>query len=202
MAQGALRVIAGKWKGSRLARPSESTTRPMTDRVRESVFNILGSHWGEPGRLPPLRVADLFAGSGSLGFEALSRGVASCDFFEGHGAAAAVLRGNLIRLRAGAEARLVAVNVWRWTPSPGAHGPYGLVFLDPPFRDSRDLTRKSPVGGLLRKLARVTEEDAILVFHHERSQRCPADAHALWREEDRREFGSHAVTFLHRTTKP
>ncbi|MCH7814456.1 MAG: RsmD family RNA methyltransferase [Planctomycetes bacterium] len=77
-----MRIIAGRWRSRRIAAPPSRTTRPFPDRIKEAVFDILGARWGSPGTVPPLWVADLFAGSGSLGLEAVSRGARGCVFVE------------------------------------------------------------------------------------------------------------------------
>ena len=77
-----MRIIGGKWRSRRLSFPRWGRTRPMPDRIRESIFDILASRFGLCGTLPSLKVADLFAGSGSMGWEAVSRGASGCDFIE------------------------------------------------------------------------------------------------------------------------
>ena len=96
-----MRIIAGKWRGIRLLPPPGTQTRPILDHVKEAVFNILGAKLAEPGRIPPCRVLDLFAGTGSLGLEALSRGASFCTFVEKHHAAAGRLHENLQKVKAG-----------------------------------------------------------------------------------------------------
>ena len=105
-----MRIIGGKWRSRRIEFPSDPGTRPMPDRMREAVFDILVSRFGCPGGLPPIDVVDLFAGSGSLGLEAISRGAAACDFVERRKPALAVLRRNLVQLESGATCRIVAGN--------------------------------------------------------------------------------------------
>src|SRR5262249_15359418 len=90
-----MRIIAGEWRGRRVEAPSGSNTRPTGDRVRETLFSMLASRIGS---FEDLRVADLFAGSGALGFEALSRGAASATFVESDPVAAAAIRRNADQL--------------------------------------------------------------------------------------------------------
>src|SRR3954462_10245337 len=96
-----MRIIAGTWRGRPLAAPTGSSTRPTADRVRETLFSMLASRLGS---FEDLRVADLFAGSGALGFEALSRGAASATFVERDAAATAIIKRNATKL--GAEDRV------------------------------------------------------------------------------------------------
>src|SRR5215204_512227 len=127
-----MRVIAGAYGGRRLQAPPGTDTRPTADRVREALFSILGA------RVEGARVLDLFAGSGALGLEALSRGAAQVTFVESAPAALAALRANLAALGAGAE--VVRADALRWlhAASRGARQ-YDLVFLDPPYRRAAEL---------------------------------------------------------------
>ncbi len=122
-----MRVIAGQWRGRRLLAPKGEATRPTADRTREALFSMLTSRLGS---FEGLSVADLFAGSGALGLEALSRGAASCLFVEQDPAALDALRANIAALGAsGAEVR--ATSVLALSPAPR---PYDLLLLDPPYR--------------------------------------------------------------------
>ena len=121
-----MRIVAGEWRGRRLVAPPGRTTRPTSDRVREAVFNILGPLDGE-------RVLDLYAGSGALGLEALSRGAGEATLVERDRAALTALRANVEAL--GADASVIAGDVAAFLDSAaGAGGHYDLVFLDPPYR--------------------------------------------------------------------
>jgi len=121
-----VRIVAGAWRGRPLAVPAGQTTRPTADRVREALFSMLASRLGS---FEGLAVADLFAGSGALGLEALSRGAATCLFVEQDRAALDVLRANVAKLGAGgAEVR--AGSVLALGP---AAAPYDLLLLDPPY---------------------------------------------------------------------
>jgi 16S rRNA (guanine966-N2)-methyltransferase len=118
----ALRVVAGEHRGRRLQMPVGEATRPTKDRVREAVFSILGDIAG-------LRVLDLFAGSGALGIEALSRGAGSAVFVDDDAAAADVVRANLATL--GLEATVVRRDAIGFLGAGDAL--YDLVFCDPPY---------------------------------------------------------------------
>jgi 16S rRNA (guanine966-N2)-methyltransferase len=120
-----MRIIAGQWRGRTLLAPAGEATRPTADRTREALFSMLTSRLGS---FEALRVADLFAGTGALGLEALSRGAGSCVFVERDPAALAALKANIARLgAAGAEVRAVAAE--RFTG-----GPFDVVLVDPPYR--------------------------------------------------------------------
>jgi 16S rRNA (guanine966-N2)-methyltransferase len=128
-----LRVVAGSFKGRRLTAPRGSRTRPTADRVREALFSMLGDVSG-------LRVLDLFAGSGALGIEALSRGAAEATFVDSAPAAIRAVRANLEALGAEAEVRRADARRFLGSASVGARQ-YDLVFLDPPYRLAAALGR-------------------------------------------------------------
>ena len=119
-----MRIIAGAWRGRKLVAPAGLATRPTSDRAREAIFSMLASRVGS---FEGLRVADLFAGSGALGLEALSRGAAFCVFVDNDRAAADAIRANIAAL--GASGELL--------PGGAEHvrmpGPLDLAFLDPPY---------------------------------------------------------------------
>jgi 16S rRNA (guanine966-N2)-methyltransferase len=123
-----MRLVAGRFKGRVLAAPEGMTTRPTADRVRESLFNILAH--GEP-ELRGARVADVFAGSGALGLEALSRGAAHVSFFENAPSAQAVIAGNLKKLGCEGEATLIRQDALK---PPKAPAPCRFLLLDPPYK--------------------------------------------------------------------
>lgn len=120
-----MRIIAGQWRGRPLAAPKGDATRPTADRTREALFSMLASRVGS---FEDLAVADLFAGSGALGFEALSRGAASCLFVEQDRAALDALRANADKL--GVRADIRATSVLALGPAPS---PMDLILMDPPY---------------------------------------------------------------------
>jgi 16S rRNA (guanine966-N2)-methyltransferase len=122
-----MRVIAGRYGGRRLQAPPGEATRPTSDRVREALFSVLGD------RVDGARVLDLFAGSGALGIEALSRGAAEATFVDSAAAAIRAVRANLEALGADAEVRRADVRRFLGGASAAARQ-YDLVFLDPPYR--------------------------------------------------------------------
>lgn len=120
-----MRIVAGQWRGRPLKAPAGSDTRPSSDRAREALFSMLTSRLGS---FEGLAVVDLFAGTGALGLEALSRGAASCTFVEQDKPALDVLRANIASLSAVADVRAQAVN----TLGPSRQA-YDLMLLDPPY---------------------------------------------------------------------
>jgi 16S rRNA (guanine966-N2)-methyltransferase len=120
-----MRIIAGAWRGRRLEAPPGQATRPTSDRAREGLFSMLQSRLGS---FEGLAVADLFAGTGALGLEALSRGAAHCTFVETDPAALAALKRNLATLGATDRADVRPQDATRI-----AGGPWHLALLDPPY---------------------------------------------------------------------
>jgi 16S rRNA (guanine966-N2)-methyltransferase len=120
-----MRIIAGAWRGRPIEAPSGTATRPTSDRAREGLFSMLASRLGS---FEELQVADLFAGTGSFGLEALSRGAAHCTFVESDRAALEALRRNVAKLGAADRADIRAQDATRF-----AGGPFDLVLLDPPY---------------------------------------------------------------------
>lgn len=118
-----MRIIAGTWRGRPISAPMGGTTRPTTDRVREALFSMLASRIGT---FEGLKVVDLFAGSGALGLEALSRGAAHCTFVERDPSAVAALRMNIAKLKADADIRAQGIESFMG-------GPYDLAFADAPY---------------------------------------------------------------------
>ncbi len=122
-----LRIISGQWRGRKLGTPEGDTTRPTSDRTRETLFSMLVSRLGS---FEGLRFADLFAGSGALGLEALSRGAESCLFAEMDPAALRALRANIAHLQAQGQCDIRAGSVMALAPAKQA---YDVVLLDPPY---------------------------------------------------------------------
>ena len=142
-----MRVVAGDFKGRRLHGPRGSRTRPTADRVREALFSMLGDVSGA-------RVLDLYAGSGALGIEALSRGATSAVFVERDPQAVGAIERNLAAV--GVEAVVVRQDALRWLAR--AEGPFDLVFCDPPYDSASRLA-----GPLAERLPALTPDDARIV---------------------------------------
>lgn len=155
-----MRIVGGKFRGREIKGPTDSATRPTSDRVRESIFNIL-AHGIADFALEDVRVMDLFAGTGALGLEALSRGAKFCLFVEEDSSARGVIRSN-----ADSCGVIGQCKIWRRDATdlgPSApQSPYGLVFADPPY--GKGLGEKALVslveGGWLAPQAIVVLEEA------------------------------------------
>jgi 16S rRNA (guanine966-N2)-methyltransferase len=166
-----VRVIAGRHGGRRLAAPAGAATRPTSDRVREALFSILGAE------VAGARVLDLFAGSGALGIEALSRGAARAEFVDAAPAALRAIRANLEQLGIDAPVhRADALRFLRTASGDGAQ--YDLVFLDPPYRLAERLAQ-----GLADSLPAVLAPGAVVVTESDR--RAPLALGLALRDERR-----------------
>jgi 16S rRNA (guanine966-N2)-methyltransferase len=125
-----MRIIGGKWRGRRLAAPPGSGTRPTADRVRQALFDmLLHAPWAGRDLLHEAQVLDVFAGTGALGLEALSRGAAHATFIENEPAALTALRANIAAMNAQSACHILPVDALRAGPGSAAD----LVFLDPPY---------------------------------------------------------------------
>ncbi|HEY8171078.1 MAG TPA: 16S rRNA (guanine(966)-N(2))-methyltransferase RsmD [Candidatus Limnocylindria bacterium] len=174
-----MRVIAGIAGGTPLVAPRGRVTRPITDRVKETLFAILAE------RTLDAAVVDLFAGTGAIGIEALSRGARSADFVERDRAAIASLRANLERTHLVEHAHVHALDVERFLA--GGFGPWDIAFLDPPY-EVRDIV--APVRGLVPRL----RPGALVVIKHFWRTELP-EVSGLARVRERR-FGETALSFL------
>ena len=148
-----MRVVAGVYGGRKLVAPPGSETRPTSDRVREALFSVLGPCVADA------RVLDLFAGSGALGIEALSRGAASAVFVDSSRKAITAVRANLEALGIDADVRPIAARAALRAASARREA-YDLVFLDPPYRLAAELGRELSEGltAVLAPGARVVTE--------------------------------------------
>ena len=156
-----MRIVAGEWRRRQLRAPTGDTTRPSADRTRETLFAMLTSRLGT---FEGLRVADLFAGSGALGLEALSRGAETCLFVEQDAAAIRALRANIAALRAQPRCEVRAGSVLQLGP---AREPMDLILLDPPYHTGAGevaLDRLARLGwiGEATWLALETAEDEVV----------------------------------------
>jgi 16S rRNA (guanine966-N2)-methyltransferase len=163
-----LRVIAGEARGVPLVAPKGTATRPTSDLLKGAIFNVLGER-GSRGR-----VLDLFAGSGALGIEALSRGADGCDFVESSRAACLAIEANLAKTKLTGWARVHCEPVQRWiaqvASTAGTALPYDLILADPPYiLEGQD--------ELLQELAAsraVGEQTALVLEHSSRRRPLPA----------------------------
>lgn len=186
-----MRIISGRFRGRQLAAPAGPATRPTADRARQGLFNMLDHAAWSPG-LRGVRVLDLFAGSGALGLEALSRGAGSCVFVEHDRGALAVLRANIAGCPLGAGIAVVqARDACSPLRLPAGTGPVDLVLADPPYRQ----------GLAIRALAGLHPSDlaagAIAVI--EEASDHPPEACPGWTPLAHRRYGAATFHVLART---
>ncbi|MFH0903293.1 MAG: 16S rRNA (guanine(966)-N(2))-methyltransferase RsmD [Pseudomonadota bacterium] len=181
-----MRIIGGEARGHRLRAPCGHATRPTSDRVREAIFDIIGP--------PPAQAAvlDLFAGSGAMGLEALSRGADRAVFVEKDQAALHVLHANIASLGLGDRTRVM--------PSPAGsslrrlhredHG-FAWIFVDPPYAGSEGPATLALLGDPFRSLC---VEGALVVLEHDQ-RRPPAQEYGVLSLVDQRRYGDTGVSF-------
>ncbi len=178
---GTLTITGGTLRSRRVPAPAGRGTRPTPARVKEALFSILGA------RVVDARVLDLFAGSGALGFEALSRGAAEVTFVERHRPTAGALRGAACELGVDAQVQVIAAPVERAVRT--VCGRYDLVFADPPY------VQPYPAAALRALRDRFAiDERTTVVYEHSSRAAPPADA--LMQAERSERYGEVAVTFL------
>jgi 16S rRNA (guanine966-N2)-methyltransferase len=184
-----MRIVGGDFRGRPLAAPRDQSIRPTTDRTREAVFNVLAHRFGD--RLSGARVLDLFAGTGALGLEALSRGAAHCLFIEESAEGRGLIRTNVEAFDLQGRTKIFR----RDATSLGAAGtiaPFGLVFADPPYGrglGEAALASARTGGWLLPSALCVVEEASLAGF----------SAGPGFRILDERGYGDSVVRFIEAT---
>jgi 16S rRNA (guanine966-N2)-methyltransferase len=175
-----MRIVGGTLGGRVLRAPAGSATRPTSEKVREAIFNILPDVAGA-------EVLDLFAGSGALGLEALSRGAAHATFIDHARPALAALRANVSALGLGDRATILAGDAVSLAARHAPAHPWRVVFVDPPYRS--ELASRAVLA--LRALS----PDAVIVIEHDRPHAPPDDLGSLLRTDERR-YGDTHISFF------
>lgn len=181
-----MRIIGGTFRGRPLAAPKSDGIRPTADRTREAVFNVLAHGYSD--RLVGARVLDLFAGTGALGLEALSRGAAYCLFVEESAAARALIRTNIENFGLQGATRIFRRDATRLGQA-GTIAPFDLVFADPPYRrglGERALQSAREGGWLAPRALCVVEEAADAPFE-------PGPGFAV---VEQRDYGDTTIRFI------
>lgn len=182
-----MRIVAGSFRGRTLSAPAHEGLRPTSDRVRESVFNIL-AHGNASAKIENARVIDLFAGTGALGLEAMSRGAAYCLFVEENAEARALIRRNVEAFGLTGQTRIFRRDATDLGPI-GTMEPYDIAFLDPPYRKELGTAALNALreGGWLRRGAMCVVEEHV---------NAPLDQPNGYLICDRRTWGDTQVIFL------
>ena len=189
-----MRIIAGDKARIRLLSPQGQSTRPITDRVKETLFNILQYRLGES------RVADLFCGTGSLGLEALSRGASSALLVDKSREVLCRLRQNIEKCGFGPQTTVLKINLFAYPLAPDLISHWNrlqpdLIFVDPPYGSSQDSTCQSPLGQLLGAIGEQSDDGDLVVVRHEKKTTL-LDTYGPFRLYDRRQYGVMALSFL------
>ncbi|GIU66870.1 16S rRNA (guanine(966)-N(2))-methyltransferase RsmD [Candidatus Phycosocius spiralis] len=183
-----MRIVSGRWKGKALVSPKGSGTRPTSDKARQAIFNII-EHAPWSNGLQEALVLDVFAGTGALGLEALSRGARTCLFIDHDPNARAVLASNIEACAAQGISR-----VWKRDATclgvmpASANGPFDLVFVDPPYGKGYD-------GAVLRSLSEGwLKADSLIVLERGRAE--PRLETCGFDIIDHRDYGAAHLVFL------
>jgi len=175
----------------KLLSPKTKVSRPITDRVKESLFSILYKY-----DLPSAVAADLFSGVGSLGLEALSRGAEFVTFVEQDPKIVLVLNKNIEKAGFIKESKVIRANAFKiGALVDSSRQKYGLVFVDPPYADTKDVQTGSPLGGLLDLLGEQVAGDGIVVVRTDQKVSL-LERYGEFRVVERRRWGTMTVTLL------
>lgn len=178
-----IRIITGKYGGRKIDAPDNSRTHPMGERVRNALFNSVGTE------IAGARVLDAFAGTGSVGLEAISRGALHCTFVERDKIAQKVLAKNVVSLNADSQATIVRSSVNNWLET-SEHSNYDIIFADPPYHDLQ-LSTVSKLMGLLKP-------NGLMVLSHTGRGEVPNLVELGIVVVDNRSYGNAHLTFFRR----
>lgn len=188
-----MRIIAGAKRGTKLFSPETNASRPITDRVKESLFDVLWNYGFPEGKI----AADLFCGVGSLGLEALSRGAEFVAFVEKDPKIVATLKKNIEKAGFGGESEVVRADAFK-IGAPADGRKYDLVFVDPPYAASKYTKEGSPLSKLLVLLAERLSLEGIVVVRTERRVEL-LERYGQLKVLERRQWGTMVVTILQRS---
>jgi len=191
----AMRIIAGAKRGMKLLSPKTQVSRPITDRVKESLFSVLYKYDLPDGKV----VADLFSGIGSLGLEALSRGAVSVTFVEKDQNIIATLKKNIEKSGFVKKSKVIKADAFR-IGAPIKERQYDLVFVDPPYACTENVGPNSPLSSLLDVLNCRIATDGIVVVRTNRSTKL-LERYGALKIIDRRQWGTMAVTILQKISQ-
>ena len=155
-----MRVIGGNLKGKKILNPTDKSTRPLKDMVKESIFNIIEHSKNEYVELNNAKVLDLFSGTGSFGIECLSRGAKKVIFFENYINSIKILKKNLKLLNLNKQSNIIEKDAYNIILSQNNLTKFDLIFLDPPFKDNK-------LNQLIEKikLMKITSKNTLIIIH-------------------------------------
>ena len=155
-----MRIIGGKLRGKKILVPTDKSTRPLKDMVRESIFNIIEHSKNEFVNLNSAKVLDLFSGTGSFGIECISRGAEKVIFFENYTNSIKVLKKNIDLLKLNKYSKIIEKDTYNISQSQLNLLKFDLIFLDPPFKDNK-------INQLIEKIKKIkiTSKDSLIIMH-------------------------------------
>ena len=155
-----MRVIGGKLKGKKILAPTNKSTRPLKDIVRESIFNIIEHSNNEFVNLNNAKVLDLFSGTGSFGIECLSRGAEKVVFFENYANSIKILKKNLDLLKLNKYSKIIEKDTYNISQFQLSLLKFDLIFLDPPFKDNKI----NQLIEIIKKM-KITSKESLIIIH-------------------------------------
>jgi len=155
-----MRIIGGNLRGKKILAPTDKSTRPLKDMVRESIFNIIKHSENEFVNLNNAKVLDLFSGTGSFGIECISRGAEKVIFFENYINSIKVLKKNLDLLKLNKYSKIIEKDIYNISNSQLNLKKFDLIFLDPPFKDNKI----NQIIEIIKKM-KITSKDTLIIMH-------------------------------------
>ena len=155
-----MKIIGGNLRGKKILNPTDKSTRPLKNMVRESIFNIIEHSKNEYVDLNDAKILDLFSGTGSFGIECLSRGAKNVTFFENYINSIKILKKNLDLLNLNKQSNIIEKDAYNINRSQNDLIKYDLIFLDPPFKDNK-------LNQLIEKIKRIkiTSKNTLIIIH-------------------------------------
>jgi len=155
-----MRIIGGNLRGKKILAPTDKSTRPLRDLVRESIFNIIEHSKNEFVNLNRAKVLDLFSGTGSFGIECISRGAEKVIFFENYKNSIKVLKKNLDLLKLNKHSKIIEKDTYNMSQTQLNLKKFDLIFLDPPFKDNK-------INQLIEKIKKmkIASKDSLIIIH-------------------------------------
>lgn len=190
-----MRIIAGKKRGMKLLSPKSAVSRPITDRVKESLFSVLYKY----NLLEGAVVADLFCGVGSLGIESLSRGAEFVTFVEKDPKVILILKKNIDKADFGEASKIIKADAFK-IGAPVQHRKYDLIFVDPPYVATKNAGNDSALSGLLSLVNNQLADGGVVVVRTHRDTELLEHYGQLGIIE-RRQWGTMAITILGQKSK-
>lgn len=186
-----MRITGGEHKGRTINTPHSDSLRPSQDQVRLALFSILESGYLSGFYYDELTVADLFAGTGALGLEALSRGVARVDFVEQNKAHTKAIKKTIVQINKDTNSHIYAEDVWKYLRRP-VHHIYDIVFLDPPYKLFDEIK--------LDHIVPILKDHGVLIYLHSERDKPLNKVHSIdkeaeWILQETRNYGATGVSF-------